>query len=149
MKAVATELHYRDVNALYTAIGSGAVSAQHVAQRLLAIFGDEDAAAPRLSDLRLSPEEAQDAFEQSVKLLTSLLKLGKIHGDYSAYNLLWWQGKVIIIDLPQMVDIAENSHAGELLERDVRSLCTSFRRSVDVDPYEILREIKRQAGVNI
>lgn len=116
---------------------------------LMEFVGDEDAAAPRLSDLRLSPEEAQDAFEQSVKLLTSLLKLGKIHGDYSAYNLLWWQGKVIIIDLPQMVDIAENSHAGELLERDVRSLCTSFRRSVDVDPYEILREIKRQAGVNI
>ncbi|MGX0118481.1 RelA/SpoT family protein [Corynebacterium otitidis] len=48
MKAVATELHYRDVNALYTAIGSGAVSAQHVAQRLLAIFGDEDAAEEEL-----------------------------------------------------------------------------------------------------
>ncbi|NLZ58946.1 MAG: bifunctional (p)ppGpp synthetase/guanosine-3',5'-bis(diphosphate) 3'-pyrophosphohydrolase [Corynebacterium sp.] len=44
MKKVATELHYSDVDALYTAIGSGSVSAQHVANRLMAIFGDvEDA----------------------------------------------------------------------------------------------------------
>ena len=44
MKKVATELHYSDVDALYTAIGSGSVSTQHVANRLMAIFGDvEDA----------------------------------------------------------------------------------------------------------
>ena len=116
---------------------------------LMEFVGDEDAAAPRLSDLRLPAEEAQDAFEQSVTLLISLLKLGKIHGDYSAYNLLWWQGRVVIIDLPQMVDIAENRRAGELLERDVLSLCKSFRRSIDVDPYEILRRVKHEAGISL
>lgn len=47
MKTVATELHYPDVDALYTAIGSGAVSAKHVASRLMANFG--------------SPDEAEDA----------------------------------------------------------------------------------------
>ena len=44
----ATELHYPDVDALYTAIGSGSVSAQHVAHRLMAIFGDEDSAEDEL-----------------------------------------------------------------------------------------------------
>lgn len=48
MKQVATELHYPDVDALYTAIGSGNVSASHVANRLMASFGDTDDAADTL-----------------------------------------------------------------------------------------------------
>lgn len=44
MRQVATELHYPDVDALYTAIGAGSVSAAHVAKRLIAIFGDEEEA---------------------------------------------------------------------------------------------------------
>ncbi|WP_080794718.1 RelA/SpoT family protein [Corynebacterium pacaense] len=48
MKTVATELHYPDVDALYTAIGSGSVSAQHVTNRLIAIFGDEEDAEDAL-----------------------------------------------------------------------------------------------------
>ncbi|MGP6173056.1 RelA/SpoT family protein [Corynebacterium sp. A21] len=50
MKAVASELHYPDVDALYTAIGSGSVSAQHVAHRLMAAFGDQDDAEDALVD---------------------------------------------------------------------------------------------------
>ncbi|MCQ9342516.1 bifunctional (p)ppGpp synthetase/guanosine-3',5'-bis(diphosphate) 3'-pyrophosphohydrolase [Corynebacterium sp. 153RC1] len=48
MKAVATELHYPDIDALYTAIGSGSVSAHHVASRLMAAFGDADEAEDTL-----------------------------------------------------------------------------------------------------
>src|SRR6202000_11615 len=39
MGAVARELHYTDVSALYTAIGEGYVSARHVVQRLRAKLG--------------------------------------------------------------------------------------------------------------
>ena len=49
MKAVATQLHYPDVDALYTAIGAGHVSAQHVANQLMAIFGDQDDAVDALA----------------------------------------------------------------------------------------------------
>lgn len=49
MKTVATQLHYPDVDALYTAIGAGHVSAQHVAHRLMAIFGDRDDAVDALA----------------------------------------------------------------------------------------------------
>lgn len=48
MKTVATQLHYPDVDALYTAIGAGNVSAQHVANQLMAIFGDQDDAVDAL-----------------------------------------------------------------------------------------------------
>lgn len=44
MRQVATRLHYADVDALYTVIGAGTVSAQHVARSLMDMFGgDEDA----------------------------------------------------------------------------------------------------------
>lgn len=49
MKAVAAELHYADVDALYTAIGAGSVSAHHVANRLVAIFGDQEDATDALA----------------------------------------------------------------------------------------------------
>ncbi|NLA56383.1 MAG: bifunctional (p)ppGpp synthetase/guanosine-3',5'-bis(diphosphate) 3'-pyrophosphohydrolase [Corynebacterium humireducens] len=49
MKTVATQLHYPDVDALYTAIGAGSVSAQHVANQLMAAFGDRDDAVDALA----------------------------------------------------------------------------------------------------
>lgn len=111
---------------------------------LMEFIGDDTGAAPRLADLRLSPDEAEEAFSQSVELLKTLLGLGKIHGDFSAYNLLWWQGRVIIIDVPQMIEVHENPNAAELLERDVFSLCRSLK-SVQADPDEVLEQVKRSA----
>ena len=116
---------------------------------LMEFVGDETGiAAPRLADVRLEPEEAEDAFEQSLDIMVDLLKLGKIHGDYSAYNLLWWEKRVIVIDVPQMVNIAENKHAPELLEQDVASLCQSFRRTIDADPQMVLHNVRQRAGLN-
>ena len=117
---------------------------------LMEFIGDETGvAAPRLADIRLEPDKAEDAFEQSLDIMVNLLKLGKIHGDYSAYNLLWWEGRVIVIDVPQMVNIAENKHAPELLEQDVTSLCQSFRRTIDADPQIVLRRVRQRAGLNM
>jgi RIO kinase 1 len=113
---------------------------------LMGYIGD-DAPAPRLSEAALSPEEAEAAFKQSVDHLVKMLELGRVHGDYSAFNLLWWQGKVYVIDLPQVVMLERNKHARGLLERDVRSLLKSFKSlGVEVDPLEILGEVKRRAG---
>lgn len=111
---------------------------------LMDYIGNEEAAAPRLSDVRLTPEEAEEAFQQSVELLIQLFRLGKVHGDFSAYNLLWWEGKVIIIDVPQMVDVNENKNAGLLLERDVISLCRSLK-GVRADPGVVLAHILKSA----
>ena len=49
MKAVATELHYPDVDSLYAAIGSGNIGAGNVANRLIATFGDADDVADTLA----------------------------------------------------------------------------------------------------
>jgi GTP pyrophosphokinase len=50
MAALARELRYADVSALYTAVGEGHVSARHVVQRLLAQFGGDEAAEDELAE---------------------------------------------------------------------------------------------------
>lgn len=50
MGALARELRYADVSALYTAIGEGRASARHVVQRLLAQLGGVDQAEEELAE---------------------------------------------------------------------------------------------------
>ena len=116
---------------------------------LMEYIGDLNEPAPRLADVRLSAEDAQSAWQQSLDFLRALLKLGKVHGDYSTYNLLWWQDKVIAIDFPQMINIEENPDAMLLLERDVQSLCKSFKRhGINEEPMLLLHDLKQEAGLN-
>ena len=49
--AVARELHYNDVSALYTAVGENHISAHHVVQRLVAQLGGVDQAQDDLAEL--------------------------------------------------------------------------------------------------
>src|SRR5699024_7296007 len=42
MKQVAEQQHFDDVDSLYTTIGAGHVCAQHVANQLMALFGDQE-----------------------------------------------------------------------------------------------------------
>lgn len=138
------ELYEAGVSVPKPAVGPGINDIARAGRVVLMQFiGDETQAAPRLSDARLNRQEAEDAFRQSLENLVRIVRLGKVHSDYSAYNLLWWQGRVYVIDLPQMVILEKNRHALELLERDVNSLCVSFHRhEVYKDPAELLREIR-------
>lgn len=113
---------------------------------VMQFIGTEEDAAPRLSDARLTPAQARSAWEQSLDLLAGLLRLGRVHGDYSTYNLLWWEDQVIMIDFPQVVLREENPAFDALLERDVRSLCQSFGRlGLREDSAATLREVRGRA----
>jgi RIO kinase 1 len=108
---------------------------------LMRFIGDEAGPAPRLSDIRLPPDEARRAFDDAVRALAGMWRAGVVHADYSTYNLLWWRGSVVVIDLPQAVE-AEHREARELLSRDVSSLCTTFRQhGIDAAPEEVLRVV--------
>lgn len=112
---------------------------------LMRLIGTEDSVAPRLSDARLTPAEAQSAWQQSVQGLADLLRLGYAHGDYSTYNLLWWENTVIMIDFPQLTT-RQNPNFSELLRRDAQSLATSFRKhGLQTDGETTLREVQRLA----
>jgi RIO kinase 1 len=86
---------------------------------LLEFIGDPDGtAAPRLADTRLRGGELAGLWQQLVESMLTLAGLGFAHGDLSAYNLLVHEEKLIMIDMPQVVDVIANPRGGEFLDRD-------------------------------
>ncbi len=93
---------------------------------LMDFIGCDAVPALRLADADLTKDEVQEACEQSLKILSQLLKIDRVHGDFSTFNMLWHEGKIVLIDFPQMVDINQNPHALMILKQDIESLCNSF-----------------------
>ncbi len=118
---------------------------------LMEFIGEGELPAPRLSDVKLEPEEARPLLDQSIEILMQLARLGLVHGDFSAYNLLLHDGRVVLIDVPQILDVrSAETEAVQLLKRDVASLLSSFRRHrVEVDAAALERaavaELKSRA----
>ncbi|MEJ7584021.1 MAG: RIO1 family regulatory kinase/ATPase [Acidimicrobiales bacterium] len=95
---------------------------------LMELIGDAAQAAPRLVSARLSPEELATAFEQLVENLRILAGASIVHADLSPFNVLWWRGRISIIDLPQATDLLLNPNGFELMHRDVVRMCEWFTR---------------------
>ena len=109
---------------------------------LMTYVGDEDDAAPQLRSYRASPEEAQDLLDQTIKAVELMLYRNVIHGDLSAYNVLVWDGRITVIDLPQAVDPRKNRHAKGLLDRDVARVCDHLsRHGATADPRRIADDL--------
>lgn len=79
-------------------------------------------AAPRLSDVTLSPEQARIDFATMLTNIVRMLCAGLVHGDLSEFNVLLDDSGPVIIDLPQAVDAAANNHAESLFQRDVNNM---------------------------
>jgi RIO kinase 1 len=99
---------------------------------LLEFVGSPDgSAAPRLAQLR--PDEAQlaDLWRQLSDALRGLARHGLTHGDLSAYNLLVHSpdgvaSRLVVIDLPQVVDVIGNPQGPAFLARDVARIAEWF-----------------------
>lgn len=101
---------------------------------LLEFIGTGATAAPRLAQSSATGAELRGLFEQVTEILLGFARTGCAHGDLSPYNLLVHEGRVVAIDLPQLVDVAANPSGFELLERDCRNVCEWFtRRGLPVD----------------
>jgi RIO kinase 1 len=86
---------------------------------LLEFIGEPDGtAAPRLADTSLRGGELAGLWHQLVESMSALARLGFAHGDLSAYNLLVHQEQLIMIDVPQVVDVITNPRGGDFLDRD-------------------------------
>jgi RIO kinase 1 len=109
---------------------------------MMAFIGDDSQAAPKLAQARLSSVELASAWEQLVDNLRALTSAGLVHADLSAYNLLWWQERLIVIDLPQAVEVTTNADAYDLLHRDVTNVGEWFsRRGAPSDPEALYAEL--------
>lgn len=108
---------------------------------LMQYIGDYEYAAPRLVDARLTQDEAAELLDQLIGALRLFSREGLVHGDLSAYNVLVWEGKAYVIDLPQAVDLVHNPHAFDFLHRDVTNTCSFFGKwKIDVDPEAIFAD---------
>jgi len=96
---------------------------------LMDFVGDGEEPAARLSEVDLAPEEAQPLFDQLMRNVELALAHDCIHGDLSAYNVLYWQGKVTMIDFAQAVDPRHDDALYVLLERDIDRLYRFFAHS--------------------
>jgi RIO kinase 1 len=95
---------------------------------LLEYLGDaEGTAAPRLAELRPDGDELVDLWHQLMSVLDLFAGHGLTHGDLSAYNLLVHKGVLMVIDLPQIVDLVANPSGPEFLARDVANVAAWFR----------------------
>ncbi|HYN33582.1 MAG TPA: RIO1 family regulatory kinase/ATPase [Ilumatobacteraceae bacterium] len=108
----------------------------------LEYVGSWEMAAPQLSSARLARNELDDAFEQLMVGLRGITAAGIAHGDLSAYNLLWWEGRLWFIDFPQSIDIAANLQGLDFLHRDVLNICGWFQhRGLAIDAEETFADL--------
>jgi RIO kinase 1 len=109
---------------------------------LMEYVGDEKFPAPALSQIRLNARAAHSLFERLMNNVELLLAHDRVHGDLSAYNVLYWEGHAKIIDLPQAVNPYVNAKAFTLFTRDVERLCDYFARyGIRANALQITREL--------
>jgi RIO kinase 1 len=95
-------------------------------------IGDESRPAPTLREVAL--EDPGAVYEDVVANLKAIRKSGLVHADLSEYNFLWWQDRVVVIDVGQAVPL-DHPHADEWFRRDVTNVARFFKRlGVDTTP---------------
>ncbi|GAA2233252.1 hypothetical protein GCM10010413_35140 [Promicromonospora sukumoe] len=103
-------------------------------------------AAPRLTRVRPSDDLLESYWEQLTHGMSVLARLGFAHGDLSPYNILADGERLVIIDLPQVVDLAANPFSSDVLLRDCRTVCDWFTaRGLDVDADALFADLLAQA----
>lgn len=102
---------------------------------LMEFVGDRRRAAPTLHSVGLGSGEAHRLHREVLRNISLMLSMGMIHGDLSAYNILYWEGKVTLIDFPQVTFAEANSSAYAILQRDVARVADYFAaQGVESDP---------------
>jgi RIO kinase 1 len=92
------------------------------------VVDEQGAPASRLADFPYTPDQATALHLEVFLQVKNLLATGQVHGDLSAYNILMAARGPTIIDLPQVVDVAKNNNARQILRRDLRNVTEHLAR---------------------
>jgi RIO kinase 1 len=137
---------YAEFEALCTLFGLGLPVPYPVqvngTEVLMEFIGTGIQAAPRLAQVRPTRGELADYFAQILDVLRGLADAGFAHGDLSPYNLLVDGSRIVVIDLPQLVEIVSNPTGLDFLHRDCVNVCSWFtRQGLETDPEAIFGDL--------
>jgi len=93
---------------------------------LMDYIGVEMMAAPTLNSVPLDGNEARILFERVIHNIELMLTHQRVHGDLSAYNILYWDGEISLIDFPQAINPVRNPNAYTIFQRDILRTCEYF-----------------------
>lgn len=117
----------------YESIGSAIV---------MEYIGTREQPAPTLNRINLGEMEARKILDGLLREIKIWYQNQRIHSDLSAYNILYWEGRITIIDFPQAVDPNQNVNAFNLLLRDIENIADYFRRfNSNFDPLQVALSI--------
>jgi RIO kinase 1 len=102
-------------------------------------FIGEEEAAPPLKDAY--PEDPGRFFRETVKQMKLLYRSGLIHGDLSAFNILNFKEKPVLIDFSQTT-LVRTPNSEDLLKRDLNNILNFFKKlGVEEEFEKIFKEI--------
>lgn len=117
---------------------------------LMRFIGDLATAAPILNSVSLTVRESKILFERVIHNIDLMLKHNCIHGDLSAYNILYWNGEIKLIDFPQIVIPESNPSAWKIFRRDVTRVCQYFSaQGINCDAQKIAIDLWTSHGHKI
>lgn len=114
---------------------------------LMEYMGEPDEPAPTLNHVHLTGREAKQFHQRLIHNIELMLKHNRIHGDLSAYNVLYWGGDIRVIDFPQAIDSRTNPEAFAIFARDVERICQYFARyGVRSDAAQLAHDLWQRSG---
>lgn len=117
---------------------------------LMAYIGWDDMAAPTLNEVSLAPGEIRRIFERVMENVRVMLANNRVHGDLSAYNILYFEGAIYFIDFPQVIDPQVNKNAYAIFCRDIQRICEFFQsQGFKCQPKALADELWQQSGFDI
>jgi RIO kinase 1 len=115
---------------------------------LLEFIGDPDGtAAPRLAEISGRGDDLVPLWSQLLDMLVLLARSGLAHADLSPYNLLVHDGRLVMIDLPQVVDVIANPQGPAFLDRDAVNVANWFtaRGLAAANPQALVELLRAEA----
>lgn len=104
---------------------------------LMDFIGWDAVPAPTLNTVKLAADELKPIFDQVIQNIEIMLDKERVHGDLSAYNILYFEGNITLIDFPQAINPKENRNAYVIFRRDIKRLFEYFQQGgLAVDPEE-------------
>jgi RIO kinase 1 len=113
---------------------------------LLEYIEVDGAAAPRLAQTRPDRATLAGYFNQVRDAMLRFARAQVVHGDLSPYNILARGDRLVVIDLPQVIDLVANPRGMAYLQRDCHNVCSWFvQRGLPVDENALFSELVSEA----